>query len=228
MEIEIQSRPSYSYAFVRLKPGERIRAEAGALIGMSDGVSIETKAEGGIFKSITRNLSGSESFLQNFYQAGTHGGEITLAPNLPGDMTVVEVISGKTLMIQSGAYVASETSVELNARVSLKAFMAAEGVSMLEATGFGKVVIATYGAICERALEVGQKYIVDSAHLVAFDANVNAEPRMVGGLKSSMFSGEGVVIELSGPGRIWMQTRSPRALIGWIIPQLPKQSASDS
>jgi uncharacterized protein (AIM24 family) len=77
-------------------------------------------------------------------------------------------------------------------------------------------------AIFDRTLTSGQKYIVDSTHLVAFDATVNAQPSTIGGLKSTMFSGEGLVVELTGPGRIWMQTRSPQALINWIVPNLPK------
>jgi uncharacterized protein (AIM24 family) len=50
----------------------------------------------------------------------------------------------------------------------------------------------------------------------------------VGGFKSTLFSGEGLVVELMGPGTIYMQTRSPRALINWIIPQLPKPEARSS
>jgi uncharacterized protein (TIGR00266 family) len=136
MDIDIQYRSAYSLAVVKLGPSERIRAEAGAMVSMSDGISIETKAEGGIFKSVTRVLLGGETFFQNSFQASIHGGEITLAPGYPGDMTVIQ-LTGPGLLIQSGSYVASENKIELNARVSMKAFMAAEGVAMLEATGSG-------------------------------------------------------------------------------------------
>jgi uncharacterized protein (AIM24 family) len=62
---------------------------------------------------------------------------------------------------------------------------------------------------------------------VAFDDSIAVKPRPVGGLKSTVFSGEGLVIEMTGPGRIFIQTRSPQALINWIIPQLPKQKNND-
>ncbi len=227
MEIDLQSRPSYSLAVVKLSPNERIRAEAGAMVSMSASLALETKAEGGIFKSLGRALLGGESFFQNFFQAGPEGGEITLAPELPGDIAVVEV-GEKRLFIQAGSYLASEIGVELTTKVSLKALMSAEGFSLLEASGQGKVLVSSYGAIFERVLADGEKYIVDTSHLVAFDSSLGISPRTAGGVKSTLFSGEGLVIEMTGPGRVFIQTRSPKALIDWIIPQLPRPSATNS
>ncbi|PKN95530.1 MAG: TIGR00266 family protein [Chloroflexi bacterium HGW-Chloroflexi-6] len=225
MDIELKYSPSYSLAVVKLSPNERIRAEAGAMVSMSASVNIETKAEGGLFKSLGRALLGGESFFQNFFQAGPEGGEITLAPELPGDIAVIE-LKDKPLMIQSGSYLASETGVDLNAKISMKAFMSAEGISMLESSGQGKVLVSSYGAIFDRELKDGEKYVVDTTHLVAFDANINVTTRTAGGLKSTLLSGEGLVVEMTGPGKIYIQTRSPKALINWIIPQLPKPSSS--
>jgi uncharacterized protein (TIGR00266 family) len=227
MEIEIAHRPSYSLAVAKLSPNERIRAEAGAMVSMSDGVAIETKAEGGFLKSLGRAVLGGESFFQNFFQASAAGGELTLAPELPGDMMLIEM-KGEKLMLQAGSYVASENGVELTAKISMKAFMSAEGLSMLEATGSGKLLVSSYGAIFERTLAAGEKYVVDTSHLVAFNGDMNVQPKAVGGFKSTLFSGEGLVVELTGPGTIYMQTRSPQALINWIIPQLPKPEVKSS
>jgi uncharacterized protein (TIGR00266 family) len=228
MEIEILHRPSYSLAVAKLSPNERIRAEAGAMVSMSNGVNIETKAEGGIFKSLGRAVLGGESFFQNFFLASAQGGEVTLAPELPGDMMLIE-LRGQKLMIQAGSYVASENGVELTAKVSVKAFMmSTEGISMLEASGTGKLLVSSYGAIFERSVRTGEKYVVDTSHLVAFDAGMGLVPKTVGGIKSTLFSGEGLVVELTGPGMIYMQTRSPQALINWIIPQLPKTEVKSS
>ena len=227
MDIEIIHRPSYSLAIAKLTPNERIRAEAGAMVSMSGGMNIETKAEGGLLKSLGRAVLGGESFFQNFFVAPAAGGEVTLAPELPGDIAVIEMIGNK-LMIQSGSYMASESTIELNAKVSVKAFMSAEGISMLEATGTGTLLVSSYGAIYEKTLVAGETYIVDSSHLIAFDGTMGVQPKPVGGLKSTLFSGEGLVIELSGPGKIYIQTRSPQALINWIIPQLPTPPASKS
>lgn len=222
MNVEIIHRPSYSLAVVQLAPNERIRADAGAMVSMTDGITIETKAAGGILKSLTRSVLGGESFFQNFFQAPAAGGEITLAPDLPGDMVLIE-LSNRNIMIQAGSYVASEIGVELNAKISKKAFLSAEGISILEANGNGKVLVSSYGAIYERELGAGEKYIVDTSHLVAFDGTIDVQVRTVGGLKSTLLSGEGLVVQVTGPGKLWMQTRSPSALINWIIPHLPKK-----
>jgi uncharacterized protein (TIGR00266 family) len=227
MEIEIVHRPSYSLAIARLTPNERIRAEAGAMVSMSSSISIETKAEGGFLKSLGRAALGGESFFQNFFSASAQGGEVTLAPELPGDMMLIE-LTGQRLMIQAGSYVASENGIDLTAKVSAKAFMSTEGISMLEASGTGKLLVSSYGAIFERSIATGEKYIVDTSHLVAFDADMGVVPKTVGGFKSTLFSGEGLVVELTGPGVIYMQTRSPRALINWIIPQIPRTEVKSS
>ena len=227
MDIEIIHRPSYSLAIAKLTPNERIRAEAGAMVSMSGDVQIETKAEGGILKSLGRSVLGGESFFQNFFVASAAGGEVTLAPELPGDIAVIEM-SGSKLMIQAGSYMASESTVELTAKVSMKAFMSAEGISMLEATGTGTLLVSSYGAIFEKVLGAGEKYVVDTSHLVAFDGTMSVQPKTVGGMKSTLFSGEGLVVELTGPGKIYIQTRSPQALINWIIPQIPKPPSSSS
>jgi uncharacterized protein (TIGR00266 family) len=223
MDIDIQFRPSYSLAIVKLAPSERVRADKGAMVSHSDGVEVETKAEGGLLKSLGRSLLGGESFFQNFWKAGAQGGEVTLAPDLPGDITCI-TMTGGPLLIQSGSYLASEDGVDLSGKLSSKAFLSGEGFSMLEAKGSGKVLVSSYGAIYEKELVSGERYIVDTTHLVAFDGNMNVQTKSVGGLKSTMLSGEGLVVELSGPGKLYLQTRSPQALISWIIPQVPTKS----
>ncbi len=224
MEIDIQFRPSYSLAVVKLAPSERVRADSGAMVSHSDGVEVETKAEGGFLKSLGRAVLGGESFFQNFWKAGAQGGEVTLAPDLPGDIVCI-TMTGAPLMIQSGSYLASEAGIDISGKLSSKAFLSGEGFSMIEATGSGKVLVSSYGAIYEKSLAAGERYIVDSTHLVAFDGSMGVTAKTVGGFKSTMLSGEGLVVEVTGPGKLYLQTRSPRALISWIIPQIPTRSS---
>ncbi|MCX7608328.1 MAG: TIGR00266 family protein [Anaerolineales bacterium] len=224
MQIEILHRPSYSLAIARLAPHERIRAEPGAMVSFSEGVEIETKMEGGLLKSLGRAVLGGESLFQNFWKAGPSGGEVTLAPELPGDIALIEM-QGETLMVQSGSFMASEEGVQIEAKISGKSFMAGEGLSILEASGRGKLLVSSYGAIYEKTIRPGERYVVDSSHLVAFDSTIQVRPRAVGGLKSTFLSGEGLVIEMTGPGRIFIQTRSPQALINWILPHLSKRES---
>jgi uncharacterized protein (TIGR00266 family) len=227
MEIEILFRPSYSLGVIKLAPDEQIRMDSGAMVSMSQGITIETKASGGFLKSLTRAALGGESFFQNFFKAPPTGGEITVAPELPGDVFLLE-LQGETMMVQSGAFLACETGLALDTKISLKGFMSAEGFSMLTATGTGKLLLSSYGAIFEKILAAGELYTVDTTHLVAFNANMTVTPRAVGGLKSTLLSGEGLVVDVTGPGRLLMQTRSQNAFLSWLIPHLPfKRQGSD-
>ena len=176
MEIEILYRPSYSLSVVKLQPNEEIRVEAGAMVSMSQSISIETKATGGFLKSLGRAVLGGESFFQNYFKASAAGGEITLAPELPGDVFSLE-LKGEKLLVQSGSFMACEAGVELNAKISAKALVSAEGFSMLEASGTGTLLLSSYGAIHEKNLAAGEKYIVDTTHLVPSTPKCPSPPR---------------------------------------------------
>ncbi|MBC7237410.1 MAG: TIGR00266 family protein [Chloroflexi bacterium] len=222
MQIEILYKPSYSMGVITLAPNEELNVEAGSMVGMSPGISLETRATGGLLRSLGRSLLGGESFFQNSYRASEEGGQVMVAPPLPGDLFVLDLES-EELMVQSGAYVASESGIEISTRWSgARTFFASEGLIMLLASGRGKLVLSSYGAIHELRLGAGEKYTVDTGHLVAFSRKMGFHVRTVGGLKSTLFSGEGLVVDLTGPGRVLMQTRSEDAFLAWLIPHLPK------
>lgn len=131
MEIEILYRPSYSLGMVKLTPSEEVRVEGGSMVSMTQGVTLETKATGGIFKSLGRALLGGESFFQNTYKAPANGGHVTVAPALPGDLSMLD-LQNEALLIQSGAYVASEMGVQIDTKWGgAKTFFASEGLIML-------------------------------------------------------------------------------------------------
>lgn len=227
MQTDIRYRPAYALAIVTLAPNEGLRVDAGAMVSMSPDLQIETKAQGGILASLGRSLLGGESFFQNTYRAGTRGGEITLAPPLPGDIFTIEM-KGETLLLQSGAYLASSESITLDTKwTGAKTFFASEGLIMLRASGTGTLIFSSYGAIHEKNLAAGERYKVDTGHVVAFSDGMGFQVQRVGGLKSTFFSGEGLVVELTGPRRLLMQTRSEDAFLSWLIPHLPTKSSSD-
>jgi uncharacterized protein (TIGR00266 family) len=210
MELEILYKPSYSLGVVKLSGGEQVRVEAGAMVSMSQGVTLETRATGGLLKSLARSMFGGESFFQNTYQAPPGGGQVTVAPALPGDLFALE-LANETVMVQSGSYVASEMAIDVDTTWGgAKTFFASEGFILLRASGSGKLLLSSYGAIHEVELGAGESYTVDTGHLVAFSEGMDFKVRRIGGVKSTLFSGEGLVVDLTGPGRMLMQTRSAR------------------
>lgn len=225
MNVTIKHQPSYALAVVAMDPNETIKVEPGAMVSHSDGLTTETKAEGGFFGGLKRMVAG-ESFFQNTWTAPAQGGEITLAPTLPGDMAVLPM-AGADFLLRSGAYIASETGVSIDASWGGgKGFFGGGGLVLLKVSGNGKLLLASYGAIEERVLAAGQVYTVDTAHIVGLDASMRFEVRKSGGWKSTILGGEGLVCQLTGPGRVLMQSRSESAFLSWIIPQLPTKSNS--
>lgn len=226
MKTEVLYRPAFSLAIVNLDPNESIQAESGAMVSMSADLAMETKAKGGILKSLARAALGGESFFMNTFTASPRGGQISLAPSLPGD--VIELnLTNQSIFVQSGSYLASSTGISIDTTWGgAKTFFAREGLILLKVGGTGNVIISSYGAIHEVVLAAGEKYVVDTGHLVTFDSTINFVVRKVAGWKSTIFSGEGLVVELTGPGKLTIQTRSQDAFINWLIPKLPKQSGS--
>jgi uncharacterized protein (TIGR00266 family) len=132
-------------------------------------------------------------------------------------------LQGGTVYIQSGSFLASSPQIELDAKWGgARTFFASEGLFLLRATGSGDVLVSSYGAIHRVEIAPDRPYVVDTGHVVAFSQGVEFNVRRVGGWKSTMLSGEGLVCEFRGSGHLLMQTRSTQAFLSWLIPRLPK------
>ncbi|MFZ4508357.1 MAG: TIGR00266 family protein [Fimbriimonas sp.] len=223
MKHEILYQPSFSVARVLLDPGESVRAESGAMVSMSTSVTLNSGMSGGLGKAIGR-LFGGESLFQTTFTA-THGpGEVILAPSAMGDILHLE-LQGGGLMVTSGGFLAGSTSLNVETRASLKGFFAGEGLFLMRILGVGSLLINTFGAIHPVQLQPGQTYVVDTGHIVAFDESVSYElTRATRSLLGSFTSGEGIVAKFSGPGIVYMQTRSPQGFGSYLSRFLPSSS----
>lgn len=223
MRTEILYQPSYAVTRVNLDPHEKVRVEGGAMVSMDPHISVETGATGGFLRSIKRAAFGGESFFMTTFTGDESGGELLLAPALPGDMAVFEMNS-QDLRVQSGSFVAASVDIDVDTQWGGgRTFFGGEGLFMLRCEGTGTLIVSSYGAIHHVPLSAGQQYTVDTGHLVAFSQSVDFNVRRVAGWKSTLFSGEGLVVDLAGPGDVYLQTRSQDAFLSWLIPQLPKR-----
>jgi uncharacterized protein (TIGR00266 family) len=221
---ELLYQPAYTTARVSLDRGDAVRAEAGAMVSMSQAIEIETKAQGGLLKSLGRSVLGGESFFMNTFLSRGDDQEILLAASLPGDIAVLP-LERSEMIVQSGSFLASDISIEVETKWGgARSFFGGEGLFMLKCSGTGHLIVASYGAIHKRVLAAGETYTVDSGHIVAFDAHVQYQPRKAGSWKSTIFGGEGIVVDFQGPGEIYLQTRSQQSLLSWLIPRLPNKS----
>lgn len=219
MQVQTRQGPAYGVARLTMGPNEPVKVEAGAMMAMSTGVSLQSKAEGGIMKSLRRAALGGESFFVSTYTAPTQGGFVDVAARLPGDVTHLAVVPGRALFIQKGSWLANESTINLDSQWGgFKNLFGGEGGFILRADGQGTVVFACYGALEVWNLDGGQSITVDTGHMVAYDDTITMAMRKAsgGGLVQSWTSGEGFVFDFTGPGRVWTQTRNPTELMTWI------------
>ncbi|MEB3196632.1 MAG: TIGR00266 family protein [Candidatus Sericytochromatia bacterium] len=242
MRYEIAYQPSYSLAVVQLGPGEEIRCESGAMVSMSSDLVLEAKLNAGGEKkgflsaalgAVKRSVLGGESFFITSIRATDKAGEVTLAPGTPGDIMAVQ-LGGRALLVQGGSYLASDMSVEVDTNFNLgravKNLVGGESLFFLRIAGSGTALLTSFGAVHEKKLAPGERYTVDSGHLVAYEEGVQMDVGMAseqgGFLKrgiNSATTGEGLVMKFTGPGTIWMQTRNPDAFSSWLMKLLPIQ-----
>jgi uncharacterized protein (TIGR00266 family) len=221
---EILYGPEFGTARIMLDSGESVQAEAGAMTGMSASVEIQTQAKGGLLGGLKRSVLGGESFFLNTFTASAPG-EVLLSTMLPGDMMHRDM-AGETIFVQSGSYIASSPAIQVDTKWGgAKTFFGGEGLFLLRISGAGDLFVTSYGAIRELQLAPGEQFKLDTGHVVAFEESVQYEVNKVGGWKSTLLSGEGLVVTFTGPGKLWMQTHSPHDLISWIIPQIPSSGS---
>jgi uncharacterized protein (TIGR00266 family) len=224
MQVELRHQPSFSVARLHLAPGEQVRAESGAMAMHSFGVTVEAQMQGGVMGAFKRGVLGGESlFVTTFTGHASANTWVDVAANLPGDIWVADVAPGRALVVTRGSWLANEASIELDTKWGgMKMFGGGEGAFVIHATGQGKIVLAAYGAMDVHELGEGQGFTVDSGHLVAYDDTISVQTRKVTtGLMATMKSGEGLVMDFQGPGRVVTQSRNPNGLITWIQSVIP-------
>ena len=224
MKTTIEFDPSYALLTVDLEPGESIKAEPGAMVAQQ-GVEMKTgSAGGGLFRGIRRMLGG-ESFFINTFTAERGGGSVSLAPSTPGDIGTFPLEPGQNLFIQGSSFLACTENVATDSQFQgFRGIFSGESLFFLRAyaeRGHGDVFYNSYGAIKQLAVEPGTELVVDTGHLVAFTDDVSYSIGKVGGLRSLIGGGEGLVMKFQGNGHVWIQTRNLASLVDKIIPFLP-------
>ncbi|WP_338844630.1 TIGR00266 family protein [Massilia sp. W12] len=220
MKSDIKGGTAFSYVDMELAPGEVIITESDAMSSMDADMEMKAIFNGGLFKGLLRKYLGGESlFLSRYANSASAPRRITFVQPTPGQIREIELAAGESLYLQPGAFLACSESVTLGLSFAgLISWIAREGLFRLEAKGPGKLWYGAYGALLDR--QIKGEYIVDTSHLVAYDKNIKLKLQFAGGLFSSLFGGEGLVLRLEGEGRAVIQTRSMSGLANWVNPKL--------
>ena len=222
-QYQVLHQPSFSLAVLQLGAEQSIQAESGAMVSMSANVELQSQMKGGLFGAIKRAAGGESAFISTFTARGGPG-EVTLAPGAPGDVAAIE-LSGQPFFVQSSSYLAGDASLSVDTKWGgAKSFFSGEGLFVLMVQGQGLLLVSSFGAIHRKQLQPGERYVVDTGHLVAWEGSMQYSLRKAAsGFFRSMMSGEGIVAEFSGPGELLIQTRNLAALAGLLKPFFPAQ-----
>ena len=225
---EVLHQPSFSLAVVKLQPEQSILAEAGAMVSMSANVELQSQMKGGLFGAIKRAAGGESAFIFTFTARGGPG-EVTFAPGAPGDVAAIEM-TNQSFFVQSSSYLAGDASLTVDTKWGgAKSFFSGEGLFVLMVQGQGLLLVSSFGAIHRKRLQAGERYVVDTGHLVAWEGTTQYTLRKAAaGFFRSMMSGEGIVAEFTGPGELLIQTRNLAAFAGLMKPFFPSQSGGGS
>ncbi len=226
----VKYEPTFSMLEVNLAPGEVLIAEAGSMVARASNLEMDVKLNAGknpgffgklkaMFIALIRKVVGGETFFVNHFHGG-QGGWVWLAPALSGGVRHIP-LQGQTMLFSTGAFLASAGDVDLKLRFGgLRALLAKEGAFFLEASGHGDLWVNSYGAIDE--IYCNGTYVVDNGHIVGFDSSLDFKIKTPGGGAMGFFgSGEGLVCEFTGQGRILIQSRNLGALVEWLTRLMP-------
>ena len=222
MRVQYHANPAYSMAVCYLDHAEAVRAESGAMVAMSDSIAVSADTgPGGLVKGLLRKTLGGETLFMGRYQALVHDAWVAFAPAMPGDIIDIDVSEdGPGLVAESGSLLAVAEGVNVDVKwAGLRNIVLREGATMLRATGQGKLLLCTYGGFVAHWLEPGQSMIVDTGHMVAYEDTCTIRVGPLGGLLTAGFSGEGLVAHLTGPGAVYVQTRSEFEHRAWLFPE---------
>jgi len=222
---EVLHQPSFSLAVIQLQAEQSIQAEAGAMVSMSANIELQSQMKGGLFGAIKRAAGGESAFVSTFTARGGPG-EVTFAPGAPGDIAAIE-LSNQSFFVQSSSYLAGDSSLTVDTKWGgAKSFFGGEGMFVMLVQGRGLLLVSSFGAIHRKTLQPGERYVVDTGHLVAWEGTTQYTLRKAAaGFFRSMMSGEGIVAEFSGPGELLIQTRNLAALAGLLRPFFPSQGS---
>ncbi len=202
---------------VELDPSEGVRAEAGAMMFMEEGVEMQTSAGTGggamnaLFSGFKRVIAGESFFITTFINSCSGKRKVAFAAPYPGKIIPVHLADlGGRLLCQKDGFLCAARGTDISVAFTKRlgaGFFGGEGFILQRLEGDGMAFIHAGGAIYQRKLGPGERLRVDTGCLVAFEESVGYDIGFVGGFKNALFGGEGVFLAtLTGPGTVYLQS----------------------
>ena len=220
------------YVEIELDPQETAVAESGAFMMMDDGIQMETifgdgskQQQGFLGKLMSagkRLLTGESLFMTAFTNMGQGKKRVSFASPYPGKIIPMDLsLMGGKMVCQKDSFLAAakgvSVGIEFQRRLGTGLF-GGEGFIMQKLEGDGMAFVHAGGHVFERTLEPGELLRVDTGCIVAYTQTIDYDIQFVGGIKNTLFGGEGLFFAtLRGPGKVWIQTLPISRLAGRIL-----------
>jgi uncharacterized protein (TIGR00266 family) len=189
--------------------GDEVRAEAGAMTFMTEGIQMDARMQGGILGGLKRKLLAGESLFLTFFQCMAPTARIAFSGPYPGKIIRMP-LQNSAILCQRDSFLCAAGHIDINVAFTKRlgaGFFGGEGFILERLEGTGDAFIHSGGTIVLMELKAGEKLKVDTGCLVAFDPAVDYDIEFVGGIKTALFGGEGLFFaSMTGPGRVWIQT----------------------
>ena len=214
---------------ITLEPGESIYAEPGAFC-YSDGFIEAKTTTGGIISAVKKLVTKEKLFQVLWVNNGNKPGRIAFASPFESTIEDVEISPSHSFITQRGAWLASDPTVRLDTTMNLglSGFLGGDGIIFQKFSGSGRVFITAGGDLKVINLQRGESLNVDTGCIVGFADSVKYEVKLAGGIFTSIFGGEGLVLaKLFGPGVIILQTH-PENVINRVSANSSQASSNSS
>ena len=223
---------------IMLDPNETVVAEAGAMMMMDNSISMETifgdgsdkSNKGGLFGKLggaaKRVLTGESLFMTAFTNMGYDRESVSFAAPYPGKILPMDMSAlGGELICQKDAFLCCAKGISVGIAFTKKigaGFFGGEGFILQKLQGNGLAFVHGGGTIIRKTLMPGQTLKIDTGCLVAMTKDVRYDIQFVGGLKNTIFGGEGLFFAtLTGPGDVWIQSLPFSRLADRVIAAAP-------
>ena len=203
----------FKSARVEIDPTERFLSEAGAMYFTSANVDVDvttrTRSSGGLFGGVRRMFAGESFFLSEYRTTDGRSGEVGLAPSLPGDVAIIACEGYRNWVCAGGSYLGSSENLGLDTDFQgIRGILSGESLSFLKIDGVGELIVSAFGAI--REIDVAGAFTVDTGHVVAFEDSLDYTIGKAGGSwMQSFLASEGVTLDFTGHGRLYVQSHNP-------------------
>lgn len=196
---------------VALDPGEAVRAEAGAMLYMTDGVDVQTSTGGGMFKGLKRVFAGETFFITSFLYNGSAKGVVAFAAPYPGKIIPLDLTAfDGTMLVQRDGFLAAASGIEIEVAFTKRlgaGLFGGEGFILQRLRGDGMAFVHAGGTVVRRDLGPGETLRVDTGCLVALAGTVDYDIQFIGGIRNALFGGEGLFLAtVTGPGPVFLQS----------------------